>query len=89
MNLTEAILQSDDSYLGSFGSFEKSIGYTTLLCITVPILMIPLLFLSVGKSIYKLTGLLLGFVIFLFLILRFRFSWIVKVDHQLRRIYHA
>lgn len=89
MNLVEAILQSDDRNLGSFATFEKSIGYTTLLCISLPILIIPFFFILVGKNIYKLTVLLFGFLIFLFLILRFRFSWIVKIDHQLRRFYHA
>lgn len=89
MNLVESILQSDDRNLGSFGTFEKSIGYTTLLCITVPILIIPFFFILVGKSVYRLTALFFGIVIFLFLIIRLRFSWIVKLDHQLRRFYHA
>lgn len=89
MNLIEGILLADDRNLGSFGSFEKSIGYTTLLCITPPILLIPFLFITVRKNIYKLTALIFGFLIFLFLIFRFRFSWIVKLDHQLRRFYHA
>lgn len=89
MNLVESILQSDDRNLGSFGTFEKSIGYTTLLCITVPIFIIPFFFILVGKSVYRLTALFFGIVIFLFLIIRFRFSWIVKLDHQLRRFYHA
>lgn len=87
MNHIEAILRSDDLNVGSFGSLEKGIGYTTLALISIPILLIPFFYVAVGRSLFKLTALLLGCLLCLFLVLRFRFSWIVWLDHHLRPFY--
>lgn len=89
MDQIEAILQSDDQHLGSFGSLEKGIAYTTLLCLTVPLLVLPLLHLLLRRNIYKTTALLLAFCLLFFLTLRFRFSWIVRLQHHLQRYYAA
>lgn len=90
MSHLEAILQLDDQNLGSFGSIEKGIGYTTLLCLTLPVLLTPLLFVIAGKSIWKTTALLLFLFLLVFLTFKFRFSWIVWLYQKLQPIFqHA
>lgn len=82
-------MQLDDLHQGSFGALEKGVGYTTLLIVTVPVLLIPLLHALVRKSILRLTALLFVFLVVLFLVFRFRFSWIVWLDNRLSPFYGA
>lgn len=89
MDQIEAILTSDDQNLGSFGSLEKGIGYTALLCMTLPVLLIPLIFATLGKSIYKTTAFLLAIFLLFFLTFRFRFSWIVWLHNHLQKLHNA
>lgn len=90
MSHLEAVLQLDDQNLGSFGSLEKGIGYTTLFCLTLPVLFIPFIFILVRKSIYKTTAFVLSVFLLVFLTFQFRFSWIVWLHNHLERFYgHA
>ena len=87
MEQIEGILKLDDQNPGSFGSFEKSIGYAILLCMTVPIFLIPFFYVTVRRSIFKVTFLLLMILSFFFLVIRFRFSWIVWISTYLQEVY--
>lgn len=85
MSQIESILELDDRDSGPFESLEKSIGYTTLLLVTIPILFSPFLFTLLKRSIYRLTLVWLGCLLLLFLTFRFRFSWILWLNHQVRQ----
>ena len=87
MNSLEDLLTQDDQNLGSFGILEKGIGYTTLFCLTVPVLLTPFLYHFLGKSFFKLFIFLLGCLLVLYIILRFRFSWIVVMSYHLKPLY--
>lgn len=89
MNTVQDILDKDDRNPGSFGVLEKGIGYTTLIVVTIPILLLPYLFVLVKRNILKLTALLMSFLLLLFLVFRFRFSWVVWLDNRLHPYYHA
>lgn len=89
MERLEPLLKLDDMNVGSFGSLERGVAYSTVLCMTIPILLIPFIFYLLGKSVYKLTALLLGLLVFLCVIIRFRFSWLVWVHSQTQRLYNA
>lgn len=87
MDQVEELLQLDELNPGSFGSLEKGISYAIILCMAVPILLIPVLYVSVRKSIFKLVFLLLTVLSFLALVVRFKFSWIVWTSSRLQEIY--
>ena len=83
----EDLLKEDDQNFGSFGTLEKGVGYTTLFCVTIPVVSTPFLFTVFHKSIFKVTAFLLGFIFSLYLVLLFRFSWIVWLNNYLRQLY--
>lgn len=88
MEQVEELLKLDDLTPGSFGSIEKGISYAIILCMTIPILLIPALYVTVRQSIFKLTFLLLTILSFFLLIVRFKFSWFVWTSSQLQEIYN-
>lgn len=87
MDQVEELLQLDELNPGSFGSMEKGIGYTIILCMTVPILLVPVLFVAVRRSILKLMFLLLSVLSFFLLVVHFKFSWVVWTNSRLQEIY--
>lgn len=88
MDQVEELLQIDELNPGSFGSLEKGISYAIILCMTIPILLIPVLYATVRRSIFKLTFLLLSILSIFLLVVRFKFSWIVWTSSQLQEIYN-
>lgn len=88
MDQIEKLLNADDRNQGSFGSVEKGVGYATLILMVPPILLLPLLFILLRRCIYKLTILLLGYLAFFFVIIRFRFSWIIWIHNQMQKFHN-
>lgn len=86
MDQIEKLLDADDRDRGSFGAVEKGVGYATLILMVPPILLLPLLFTLLRKCIYKLTILLLGYLSLFFVVLRFRFSWIIWVHNRIQQL---
>lgn len=86
-DVVENILKADDLEPGSFGTLEKGIGYSSVLCMILPILITPLLNIAVRRNILKLTLVLLSFLVFLLLVIRFRFSWIMQLSVRLQRFF--
>lgn len=88
MDQVEELLQLDELNPGSFGSLEKGISYAIILCMTVPILLIPILYVSVRRSILKLVFLLITILSIFLLVVRFKFSWIVWASSRLQEFYN-
>lgn len=93
MDPIEDILKLDDLDRGSFGSLEKHIGYAILLCMTVPILLIPFVYATLHRSIFKVTFFLLLVLSLLVFTVHFKFSWLVwlseHIQQSLTRFNHA
>ena len=82
MDQLENILLSDDRIPYSMGSLEKEVAYVTVLAFSIPILLLPLLHRYVGGDVYKLTLLLVAFLVGLLLMVYHQFHWIVWLsDH--------
>lgn len=88
MDYLEKVLQSDDSNPGSFGSFEKQATYVLLVAFSVPVILIPFLFEAFKKSIYYVTLFLSLFILGLFLMVHFKFSWIIGASQHLLRLFN-
>lgn len=88
MDQVEELLLLDELNPGSFGSLEKNISYAIILCMAIPILLTPILYVTVRRSIFKLMFLLLSVLSIFLLVVRFKFSWIVWTSSQLQEIYN-
>jgi hypothetical protein len=80
----EGVLRVDDAERVVFGLLEKRIAYVVVICSSAPILLIPLIYRLLGKNIYKVTAVILGFILLLVAAIYFRFSWIIAFTSVLK-----
>lgn len=71
------------------GSMEKEVAYVTLLCFSIPILSIPILHQYLRTNIYRLTAVLVAFLVGFILIVYHRFHWIIWLSDRFQHFSKA
>lgn len=87
----ENILQADDADQVSepFDAFEKRICHSVLLLSAGPFLVLPFFVQYFRNKLYHLVFCLVAVLAALYLVIEYRFAWIVQFSDRLHSVFHA
>lgn len=87
----EQVLRDDDSdpVTESLGSFEQKVAQVVLLISSAPTLLAPFAYHYFRKNLYQLVLILLACIVAIFLIVQYRFTWILELVDRFDQVIHA